>query len=59
MRPVAVALLALALLAAPLGVEAQETAKVLRIGFLQGTTPQPFLFEAFRQGLRELGYIEG
>jgi putative ABC transport system substrate-binding protein len=49
------------LLAAPLAAEAQAPAKVPRIGFLFGPTPAvsaPYL-EAFRQGLRELGYVEG
>jgi putative tryptophan/tyrosine transport system substrate-binding protein len=41
--------------------EAQQTAKVFRIGFLDnssasGNTP---LFEAFRQEMRKLGWIEG
>jgi putative tryptophan/tyrosine transport system substrate-binding protein len=47
-----------AALAAPLGVEAQQTGKVHRIGFLAGTTVHK-LAEALRQGLRELGWIEG
>ncbi len=41
--------------------EAQQAKKVPRIGFLTtgaGATANPF-FGAFRQGLRELGYIEG
>src|SRR5438309_8355211 len=41
--------------------EAQQTKKVPRIGFLTTgaeATANPF-FGAFRQGLRELGYIEG
>jgi putative ABC transport system substrate-binding protein len=40
--------------------EAQQTKKVPRIGFLT-TSPSDFpdRNEAFRQGLRELGYIEG
>ena len=43
--------------------EAQQTTKAIpRIGliFSSGTaeTPSP-LFEAFRQGLRDLGYVEG
>jgi len=49
----------LGLLAAPLAVEAQQPKKVPRIGFLTllaGPTP---LEEAFLQGLRDLGYIEG
>ena len=41
-------------------VEAQQPKRVLRIGFL---TASPSVFpgrtEAFRQGLRELGYVEG
>jgi putative tryptophan/tyrosine transport system substrate-binding protein len=46
------------LLAAPLVAEAQQPrGKSARIGLL-GDVP-PFLDEAFRQGLRELGYIEG
>ena len=49
---------ALALLAAPLAAPAQQPPeKTARIGFL-GDVPA-FLVEAFRQGLRELGYIEG
>ena len=40
----------------------QQPAKIPRIGYLQPIVPQnnssPFL-EAFRQGLRELGYVEG
>src|SRR5262245_56685763 len=39
-------------------VEAQQTAKVRKIGFLS-QTGAPSFFEAFRQGMRELGYIEG
>src|SRR5215831_12784618 len=41
--------------------EAQQTGKVPRIGFLMGTSPSTISdrIEAFRQGLRELGYVEG
>ncbi len=47
------------LLAAPLAAEAQQAAKVARIGFLAGNlTASPHLREAFRQGLRDLGYVE-
>ncbi len=46
-----------ALLAAPLPAEAQQAAKVARIGFLSGSLANgPHLPE---QGLRDLGYIEG
>jgi ABC-type uncharacterized transport system substrate-binding protein len=52
--------LALTLFAAPLAVEGQQTAKVARIGFLfLNLAPNPHLKEAFRQGLRDLGYVEG
>jgi putative ABC transport system substrate-binding protein len=49
------------LLAAPLAAEAQAPAKVSRIGFLSGQSPTDLArqLEAFRQGLRELGYVEG
>ena len=46
----------------PLGVRAQTQAgKVPRIGFLSLTSPsdRPPLLDAFRQGLRELGWVEG
>ncbi len=53
-------ILAAALLAAPLAAEAQQV-KVSRIGFLSGQSPTDLArqLEAFRQGLRELGYVEG
>ncbi len=40
---------------------AQQPTKVPRIGFLGATSPSanPARIEAFRQGLRELGYVEG
>jgi ABC-type uncharacterized transport system substrate-binding protein len=48
-----------AFLAAPLAAEAQLVGKVYRIGYLSiGSGPSPRT-EALRQGLRELGYIEG
>ena len=40
-------------------VEAQQPAKVRRIGFLYQTGAPAANIEAFRQGMRELGYIEG
>jgi putative tryptophan/tyrosine transport system substrate-binding protein len=41
--------------------EAQQPTKVPRIGFLIGSSPSANAarIEAFRQGLRELGYVEG
>ncbi len=50
--------LVLGLLAAPLPVEAQQGGKIYRVGFL-GATAFPARREAFRQGLRDLGYVEG
>ncbi len=53
--------LALGLLAAPLAADAQQAGKARRIGYLdQGSAARnaPFL-EAFRQGLRDLGWVEG
>jgi putative ABC transport system substrate-binding protein len=51
----------LGLLAAPLGVEAQQAKKVPRVGFLSADAAADSspAINAFRQGLRELGYIEG
>src|SRR5882724_7108170 len=42
-------------------VEAQQPTKIPRIGYLIGTSPtaNAARIEAFRQGLRELGYVEG
>ncbi len=55
--------LAPAILSPPLPINAGQAAKAHRIGFLSPSSPpdprtQRF-FEAFRQGLRELGYVEG
>jgi ABC-type uncharacterized transport system substrate-binding protein len=50
-----------ALLAAPLAVEAQQPGKVYRVGFLGNSTAalEGNLVGPFREGLRDLGYIEG
>jgi putative ABC transport system substrate-binding protein len=47
--------------AAPLAAEAQQTGKVYRIGFLGNSTPalEANLVGPFREGLRELGWVEG
>jgi len=47
------------LLAVPLAVEAQQAAKVPRIGFLRSGPPPQAWVEGFKQGLHELGYVEG
>ena len=57
--------LALALFVAPLMADAQQPTKVYRVGRLSAGSPpevSPFVqrtAEAFRQGLRELGHVEG
>ena len=45
-------------LAAPLVAEAQQAAKIIRIGYL-ALNPNPHFQRAFRQGLRDIGYVEG
>jgi len=49
------------LLALCLSADAQQPTKILRIGYLSPNFPSttPARIEAFRQGLRELGYVEG
>src|SRR5262249_11476875 len=47
------------LLAAPLAAEAQQMGKVYRIGFLRAGPPPRAWVEAFQQGLRERGYVDG
>jgi putative tryptophan/tyrosine transport system substrate-binding protein len=49
------------ILASVLFARAQQPTKVPRIGFLTGVSPSAnsARHEAFRQGLRELGYVEG
>ena len=52
---------AVLILAAPLAIEAQHTGKVYRIGVLEivGVASNAANLGAFRQGLAELGYVEG
>jgi putative ABC transport system substrate-binding protein len=54
-------LVSLVLLAVVVIAEAQQPKKVSRIGYLGATAPSNISarIEAFRQGLRDLGYIEG
>ena len=48
------------LLAAPLAAEAQQAARIARIGFLAGNLASgPHMTDGFRQGMRDLGYVEG
>ena len=48
-------------LTAPLAAGAQQTGRVWRIGYLSADDPSAasHLVEAFRHGLRDLGYVEG
>jgi putative ABC transport system substrate-binding protein len=43
----------------PLAAYAQQAGKLHRIGILSPELPPPGFLEAFRQGLHELGYVEG
>jgi putative ABC transport system substrate-binding protein len=55
-----IAAAASALLAAPLAAEAQQPAKVWRIGLLSPLSrSETDRRDAFRQGMRELGYVDG
>ena len=48
------------LFAAPLTAEAQPAGKIHRIGFLSpSSSADPSILDAFREGLREVGYAEG
>src|SRR5437660_971688 len=52
--------LTFAILVAPLAAEAPPAGKVHRIGWLHyGGSPSSRLGGAFRQGLRDLGWVEG
>src|SRR4051812_43883416 len=43
----------------PLGAQAQQPGRLVRIGFLSGGVgPNPNIF-GFQHGLRQLGYVEG
>jgi putative ABC transport system substrate-binding protein len=56
-RVTAVVILALGALLAPC--QAQQAAKIPRVGFLAPQGRSLPLFDGFRQGLAELGYVEG
>ena len=58
MRRIGLAVILTLSLLAPPATESQEVKKIPRIGVLRpGSPPDPYV-EAFRQGLRELGYVE-
>jgi putative ABC transport system substrate-binding protein len=56
-----IAMLALIILVAPLAAMAQQPGRVYRIGCIPGgpLAPRAHQWEAFRQTLRELGWVEG
>ena len=56
-----IVMLTLSLLMAPLVAPAQQTAKIARIGLLSLASPADVAlwYQAFRQGLTDLGWIEG
>jgi len=53
--------LACGLLAVPLAAEAQQAGRTVTIGYLGNSSPalESNVVEAFREGLRQLGYVEG
>src|SRR5262245_66367026 len=61
MKKVTILALCAMLFALCASAEAQQPKKVPRIGYLSATSgpTNAGRFEAFRQGLRELGYVEG
>src|SRR3989304_1693636 len=55
-----IATLALGILGMPLAANAQQAGKVYRVGFLwDSPAVWPHALEGFRQGLRDLGWVEG
>jgi putative ABC transport system substrate-binding protein len=59
--PILVATLSFGVLLAPLAADAQQAGRTVTIGFLGNSSPalESNLVEAFREGLRQLGYVEG
>ena len=58
-RAALITTLILVLLTATLAAEAQQAGKLWRVGFLQWGVGGGGEFDAFSQGLRDLGYVEG
>ena len=54
-------MVAISILAAPLAADAQQAGKVYRIGYLSSgsSTVGSHMLEAFREGLRARGWVEG
>ena len=49
----------LAIFVAPVALDAQQVGKVYRVAFLEGAKLESSFWQAARDGLRELGYVEG
>ena len=47
------------IVATPLGIGAQPSSKIPRLGWLQSNAPTAPYYQSFYQGLHELGYVEG
>jgi putative ABC transport system substrate-binding protein len=58
-RRIVVCVVSIVLLLTASLLEAQQPGRVHKIGFLRRASPQAHEFDAFRQGLRDLGYVEG
>jgi putative tryptophan/tyrosine transport system substrate-binding protein len=60
-KKILVSIFAVVILACVRLAQAQQTTKIPRIGYLIATSPSSYTprTEEFRQGLRELGYVEG
>ena len=58
-RRASVGTLAGGLLGTPLAAEAQRAEKTPRVGVISERLPSDSFVAAFRQGLRDLGYVEG
>ena len=56
-----IVLVAVSVLFGPVSTGAQPPSRVYRVGFLGATSPSGYAsqVEAFRAGLRDLGYVEG
>ena len=61
MRVIGLIILTLSVILVPLAVDAQQEAKIARVGLLNDAVagPVPDLHVALRQALRDLGWIEG
>jgi putative ABC transport system substrate-binding protein len=59
LRPLIAILLVVGHFTAPLAAQAQQAGKVYRVGHLSGGSEAKLYLDAFREGMRALGYVEG